>query len=78
MDNLVQISDLIEKQKKTQEEKKKQDRKRKTDLSASYAAIENCLNFLNMNNIQELNHLKSSMKQTMKTLARLSLEDTSN
>lgn len=78
MDNLIQISELLEKQKKKQEEKKKLQRKRKVDISASYAAIEHCLNYLNMNNIQELNHLKATMKQTMKTLARMSVEDTSN
>lgn len=61
---LLDISPIIE-------DRKQKEDLRKLDIQASYALIENCYKFLNMNNLQEVEGLKLHMKQTLKKLKEI-------
>ena len=63
---MSQIVDITKKL----EEKVKEQRDRKLDIEASYAAIETCLKIININDLEELKSLKTSMRLTLKELRK--------
>jgi hypothetical protein len=74
MENVISIEKLKEERNKKKLEIQRTKDKRRIDISASYASIENCLKYIEMNKLKELDNLKASMKQTLKNLAKASLE----
>lgn len=51
--------------------RKEDSNQRKVDLEASYVLLEQCLFYLDMNEVQELKRVKKELRQTMKELKGL-------
>ena len=58
MSEIVNIEEIRKRQ--VREDKKKQ-----IDIEASYASLERCLKFIEMNSLPELRNVKSMMRKTM-------------
>lgn len=56
---------------KIKSDRKQAKEMRKLDAHASYVCLEKCLNYLNMNKIEELNKIKEEIKRTMKVLGEI-------
>jgi hypothetical protein len=61
MGNLINLVALIKGKKKVVDQKQ-------LDMAASYACLERCLRYIEMNNLPELKDLKTAMYRTMKIL----------
>jgi hypothetical protein len=62
--NLVDLSKVIG-------DKKQKEAMKKLDAQASYASIETCLTYLQLNKLEGLDKLKDEMKKTLKMLAEM-------
>ena len=63
--NIISINETIKK-------KKQAKNMRELDIQASYICIEQCLQYLEMNDLPEIKDLKDKMKESMKELSKLS------
>ena len=55
---------------KIRKEQIKEERKLEIDVQASYASLERCLKFLEMNSLPELRNVKAMMRKTMHNLRK--------
>lgn len=73
MEEIIKISDVLERKKKEKEKKEAIARKKQLDISASYASIEECLKYLDIGNLEETKEIRGQMKISLKLLAKVGL-----
>lgn len=66
MGKLVDLQEIKQKNKQTNEVKY-------VDAQASYVVLKNCLDYLKMNNLEELNLVKREIRLAMKKLSEISI-----
>lgn len=64
MNNIVDITDKIQK-------RKQKEQHRKLDAKASYVILENCLNMLDINDMSELAYIKKAIKNAMNNMVKI-------
>lgn len=64
------MSEVVSIEKRRKQQVKK-DRKKDIDIQASYASLERCLKFIEMNDLPELRNVKSMMRKTMHQLRKM-------